>query len=334
MHLLCQAIESVRSQTVQGIEIVVVDDGSDVPVADKIQNIGSQIFLACQKNSGLNTARNIGLRIAHGDFIALLDDDDLWLPFKTELQLNVLKRFHEAAFVFSDFAIFDENGVKAPQGLSTWCSFPESWKYGLEFNGSALELGLPLPPDGSDYRVYFGRIYHELLFDPLVLPSTALIRRTVIQEDAPFPADNIHCGDWQFFAKLSRNFPCVYISLATTLNRSHGDAVRLTRKSPIIRIRDRISLIEQVWKSDDAFMCAHCSEVKRVEAEQLKRLSLMCLLENRKTEAIEYLDRCKRLPSASMDIKWWILNLAARFPHIPFAFALRILRRIKRSIQI
>ena len=269
----------------------------------RFKNCDSSIFFARQENLGLNAARNLGLKMARGDLIALLDDDDLWLPFKTELQIAVMDRFPEVSFVFSDFTIFDESGIKADKGLYTYNNSPAAWVFDQGYNISALEMSLPLPPDGHDYRILIGKFYRQLLHGPYVLPSTALIRRTAIQEEAPFPVDNIHCGDWQFFAKLAKNGSCAFLTLATAMNRSHGDSVRLTRKSPIIRIRDRISLIEQVWKSDAAFMREHNSEVSKVEAEQLKSLSLMCLLENRKEEAIEWLERWRRLPSGSKDIK-------------------------------
>ena len=98
LYLLGQAIDSVRRQTIPGIEIVVVDDGSDESVADKIQKFDSSILFARQENLGLNAARNLGLKMARGDYIALLDDDDLWLPFKTEFQLAVMDRFPEVCF--------------------------------------------------------------------------------------------------------------------------------------------------------------------------------------------------------------------------------------------
>jgi glycosyltransferase involved in cell wall biosynthesis len=312
--LLGQAIESVRRQSIPGIETVVVDDGSDEPVADRIRNLDGHIVCARQNNSGLNAARNLGLKMAQGNFIALLDDDDLWLPFKTEIQLAVLDRFPEVSFVFSDFIIFDEGGIKSDKGLSTYNYPPATWALDLECSISAREKGLPLPPDGQDYRLLVGRFYRQLLHGPYVLPSTALVRRTAIKVDSPFPVDNIHCGDWQFFAKLARSSSCAFLTLATAMNRSHGDSVRLTRKSPIVRIRDRISLIEQVWKSDAIFISEHGSEVSKVEVEQLKRLALLCIFENRPGEAIEWLDRWRRLPSAGSGIKWWLLNFAARFP--------------------
>ena len=324
--LLVEAIQSVQQQTVQEIEIIVVDDGSTTPVAKRLKGFKG-IRVVCQENCGLNAARNSGLNKAGGDFIALLDDDDLWLPFKTDIQIAALERFPEAGFVFSDFSIFDQRGVKSIHGLSTWNNFPQSWQTGIEFRQSAQELGLPLPPDGCDYQVWVGSIYHHMLYEPCVLPSTALIRRAAIAGETPFPVGNTHCGDWQFFAEMTRRAPCVFLELPTVLNRSHDDAVRLTRKSPIIRMQDRLKLIDHAWRADDAFMETYGYEVNRVEGEQLSKLALLCLLEDRRTEALGYLARRRKLSERPMGMKDWLLHLGAR---LPCSYqVLRTLRRIK-----
>ena len=329
IDLLKEAVESILNQTVKDIEVIIVDDGSIDETLQIVKNFPDNVRYFTQSHSGLNAARNLAMQHAQGEFIALLDDDDLWLPFKTELQLAVMARFPDVAFVFSDFTIFDEDGIKATEGLSTWNRFPGSWQVDLELRKSAQQMVLPLPPDGRDYHVYLGKLYQLLLYDVYVLPSTAIIRRSSIESDSPFPVDNIHCGDWQFFAELSRNAPCVFLSLPTALNRSHGDAVRLTRKSPRIRIQDRLSLIDDVWRSDIDFMATHAAEVGRVESEQLCKLVLLCLLENRRMDALEYLERWRLLPIKRLNSKRRLLYLAACLPFSPHL--LQLLRRMKQS---
>src|SRR4051812_16245950 len=78
---LRQAIESVRGQTFQDFEIVVVDDGStDNPRAVVDSFADSRIRYFCQANAGGGAARNRGIDEAHGEFIAFLDSDDVFLP--------------------------------------------------------------------------------------------------------------------------------------------------------------------------------------------------------------------------------------------------------------
>ena len=110
--LVCEAILSVLNQTYKNIEIIVVDDGStdntreeiltqikgkliytndrEFELITKNKNNRSEIKLKYiyQENSGVSSARNTGIRNAKGEYIALLDSDDLFLPRKIEMQVR------------------------------------------------------------------------------------------------------------------------------------------------------------------------------------------------------------------------------------------------------
>lgn len=95
-ELVVTAVESVFDQTYANLEIIVVDDGSDVPVASLLADVPSQSDVKVtlrrhEGNRGANAARNTGIKTATGDYIAFLDDDDYWAPEKTELQLAALQ---------------------------------------------------------------------------------------------------------------------------------------------------------------------------------------------------------------------------------------------------
>ena len=79
---LIRAIDSVIAQTSKVDEIIVVDDGSTDNTAAEISSRYSQLNLLHQANSGVSSARNYGIKQAKGDWIALLDSDDSWLPKK------------------------------------------------------------------------------------------------------------------------------------------------------------------------------------------------------------------------------------------------------------
>lgn len=82
---LDEALESVRRQTLAGSEILVIDDGSRPPVAPGRTD---DLILVRQPNAGPGGARNRGFALARGEFIALLDSDDRWLPAKLESTLR------------------------------------------------------------------------------------------------------------------------------------------------------------------------------------------------------------------------------------------------------
>lgn len=74
------AVKSALSQTIDEVEVIVVDDGSSTPVAHCLQPFLQHIVLVRQDNGGLSHARNTGIALARGRFIVLLDGDDLLLP--------------------------------------------------------------------------------------------------------------------------------------------------------------------------------------------------------------------------------------------------------------
>ena len=82
-----RAIDSVLAQTYPVRELFVIDDGSSDATADVVAKYGAQIRLIRQANAGPGAARNAGAQLATGDWLALLDADDRWLPCKLEQQL-------------------------------------------------------------------------------------------------------------------------------------------------------------------------------------------------------------------------------------------------------
>src|SRR5690606_16506796 len=85
---LQSAIASVLSQTVGDYEIIVVDDCSPVSLETVLGDITFPVrYHRLAQNSGANKARNEGVRLAQGCYVAFLDDDDAWLPRKLEWQL-------------------------------------------------------------------------------------------------------------------------------------------------------------------------------------------------------------------------------------------------------
>lgn len=88
-QLVCRAVRSVFSQTMQDLECIVVIDGPDAPTVQALSEIQDPRLriIALQKNVGGCEARNLGAQAARGEWVALLDDDDEWLPGRLEQQL-------------------------------------------------------------------------------------------------------------------------------------------------------------------------------------------------------------------------------------------------------
>lgn len=105
-----RAIASVRAQGLDGIEIVVVDDGSSDDTCRVAQEADPDIRLVdLPVNSGVSHARNAGLAVARGRYVAFLDADDEWLPGKLERQLAVLRASSSVGLVATAAEMIDED---------------------------------------------------------------------------------------------------------------------------------------------------------------------------------------------------------------------------------
>lgn len=83
-------MQSALAQTYEHIEVVVVDDGSTDDTRERLEPYMHRICYIYQTNQGLSAARNTGIRAAHGEWIALLDSDDVWTDDKTERQVEAV----------------------------------------------------------------------------------------------------------------------------------------------------------------------------------------------------------------------------------------------------
>jgi glycosyltransferase involved in cell wall biosynthesis len=108
-HTLRRAINSVLNQTYKNFELIIIDDASTDNTEElikKIKQIDGRIkYVKCKKNIGAALARNKGLDLAQGDYIAFQDSDDEWLPQKLEKQIKKFEQNPEADIVYHSLSI-------------------------------------------------------------------------------------------------------------------------------------------------------------------------------------------------------------------------------------
>ncbi len=115
---IAAAIASVQAQTHTDWELIIIDDASSdetVAIVKALAQNDSRIqCIALPKNQGTGVARNTGLQVAKGRYIAFLDADDLWKPNKLATQIEFMKK-QQLAFTYSFYDCIDEVGLPLEQ---------------------------------------------------------------------------------------------------------------------------------------------------------------------------------------------------------------------------
>lgn len=115
---LGEAVESALSQTYQHLEVIVVDDGSTDRSAEVARSFAGRGLRYChQVHAGIGPARNKGVELAQGDFIAFLDADDRWPLEKIERQLRAFETDPALEMVFGQ-ALQLQNGPEWESGVN------------------------------------------------------------------------------------------------------------------------------------------------------------------------------------------------------------------------
>ncbi len=103
------AVQSVINQSFQDWELIVVDDGSPEDIS-YIETLDPRVVIVRQKNSGQSIARNVGIMASTGEYIAFLDQDDLWNPTKLEKQVEAMQEDAKVVLCHTQFSFIDEAG--------------------------------------------------------------------------------------------------------------------------------------------------------------------------------------------------------------------------------
>jgi glycosyltransferase involved in cell wall biosynthesis len=195
-RFLADAVESVLEQSLRNWELLLVDDGSTDTsgsiARNYVERYPSRIFYLHHRdrqNHGPAITRNFGLRHCRGEFVALLDSDDVWFPRKLEQQIALLRRYPNAAMVLGRSEYwYDWPGAPRTGQKNT---IPDLAPEGLYLAPELLRLSYPL--------------------GPAPCPSDLVIRRSAIAEIGGFIEEFVLYEDIAFLAKVFLSLP-VYVS--------------------------------------------------------------------------------------------------------------------------
>ncbi len=222
-YCICRTIDSVLKQTHQNWEVVLVDDGSKDNTAELIATTyGSEprIRYLHQANAGVTAARNTGINAAHGNFVAFLDSDDVWRPWKLEVQLACFRSFPDVGMVWTNFAAVNSVGKVVNERHLTKMYGAYRFFPSLDelFESSRALADVIAPPVGvrPDARAYVGNIYTSMLRGSLVHTSTVMVSSARIEKVKGFDEELKLSGeDYDFHFRTSKWGPVCYVDVSS-----------------------------------------------------------------------------------------------------------------------
>ena len=230
-HLIAETLKSVAAQTFTDYEVLVIDDGSKDNTEEVLRpwcEQDSRIRYVKQVNGGVSTARNHGLRLACGEFIAFLDSDDLWSPWKLALQVQLLRALPQVGMLWTNMDTIDEQGKPLTTNyLRTMYSSYEGHGPAYPFQGSRTLSDLPgldaaaLPAEVSPLtQIRTGQILREMMNGNLVHTSTVLLRKSVTDRVGPFDEAMRRAGeDFDYHLRTCSLTEVAYLDVSSMLDR-------------------------------------------------------------------------------------------------------------------
>ena len=212
-----RAIYSVYRQTFRDLEILVIDDCSSDDTANQIDGMLSRfsglgdllVYKRLERNRGANAARNVGVSLARGRYIAFLDSDDLWHPQKLERQLA---------------------SVRSEQPIRPAFSF--TGRFRVDANYQVLARQLPRAATASEAALRRGNGIGTL--------SAVLVEKKAVTEIGGFDEDLRACQDWDFYLRLAPH--CHIVAVREPLVMYYDGGIDRISRSGRARIAAHVAI--------------------------------------------------------------------------------------------
>lgn len=208
-NYLRQTIDSVLAQTYTDYEIIVLDDGSTDNTKETAALYKDKIKYFYQENRGPTAGKNSGMQKARGEYIAFLDDDDLWLPEKLAKQVEVLENNRELAFACSGSYVINAKG-----------EIIDEWK------------------KVTQNQETFSNLYEA----NFVFTLTVMVRRKCLAATGLFDESLYIVQDYDLWLRLAKRYPFAYIALPLAKYRKHDSNV--TKNTPQ-RLKEHLRIVNK-----------------------------------------------------------------------------------------
>ena len=176
---ISECVQSVLAQTLPAREIIIVDDGSTDATYNILRDLGfnslstkkTVLRYFFQQNRGVSSARNLGIKEARSEYIALLDSDDLWLKSKLDRQVSAFQNDTQSSRLCHTDEIWIRNGVRVNQH--------------------------------KKHKKHGGNVFQSCLKLCCISPSSAMMHRSVFEDFGFFDEDLPACEDYDFWLRYS-----------------------------------------------------------------------------------------------------------------------------------
>lgn len=207
---LGDAIRSVLDQSYANVEVIVVDDGSTDQSRAVAAQFGDRILYLYQTNRGLSAARNTGIQAARGEYIGLLDADDLYEPHFVSTMLVALQSDPTAAGVFCGYQFVDQQNRPLPQVEAR--------------------------------QVPNEQLYETLLDGNFFVPESILVHRSCYISAGHFDETLRACEDWDMWLRISRQYKIIGTNLVLTRHRVLAGSMS---SDPTRMIQNRMAVLDK-----------------------------------------------------------------------------------------
>lgn len=227
---VCEAVDSVLSQSHPDCMALVVDDGSTDQTARRIaERFGGNVRVRYHRmeNAGVSAARNVGVGLADSELIAFLDSDDIWHPQKIALQVACFKALgRQVDAIWTDMHDISQcgartraNSLRASFGLYKLVPLEKLFPFSRSFD----ELAIPCPAHFRDTRIFWGDIAAYLMLGNMCRPSAMFLTRQRFYRAGPFNESIAVGEDHEFHIRLMAAGPGACIDTALIDYRTGGD---------------------------------------------------------------------------------------------------------------
>jgi len=245
---LAAVIDSLLAQTYPNVEVIAIDDGSSDGTRDVLARYGSRIRAVSRPNRGLAFTRNEGNAMARGSLIALMDHDDISMPERIGVQVELMRQRPDVLLCSSEFSAFTEAGPVAQAFASRYYAMLANWPGGITAlygHEDAVDLSrwASAHQPATATPVYSGHVYLPLVQGNFVHPPTVMFRRSLLDICDGFDESLRNMCDWEWLVRVARCGPFAHIDrplLDYRLSQTQlsGPLHRAEAGRDIVRIRE------------------------------------------------------------------------------------------------